>query len=82
MRDARTKRLDEEKVTVAAFLRVPVSLSAFILQPSSFQNGARGEIRTLRKLILSQPPLPIGLHAPIIANLRLPNADWSSVFDL
>jgi hypothetical protein len=25
--------------------------------------GTRGEIRTLRKLILSQPPLPIGLHA-------------------
>jgi hypothetical protein len=25
--------------------------------------GARGEIRTHTKLILSQPPLPIGLHA-------------------
>ena len=31
--------------------------------PGTETFGARGEIRTLRKLILSQPPLPIGLHA-------------------
>src|SRR6185295_8265815 len=38
-------------------------LLLFIPHPSLLCLGTRGEIRTLRKLILSQPPLPIGLHA-------------------